>query len=232
MAHFLQGPACTLGAASYRGRVQVLQDGPLLPTAPIAANGDHNNGSGSGSDSDSEDGGQLELEGRLLSGAALMMNEFVFFHPPSKTLICADSFYGGYEVAEKPSWFARIWFKLTKRGSFRSARLPIYRTSRVPSHGSVDELINCSTKLCKDWAFEQIVGAHGSSAFTAARLDNANRINESLKDWTGASTVRALFLECWTEGLAVLQTAEGAVAAPAAKKHKAEAHAHEGGCPC
>lgn len=45
-----------------------------------------------------EDGSALfngHLDARLLRGAPQDMNEFVFFHPASKTLIASDAFYGG-----------------------------------------------------------------------------------------------------------------------------------------
>ena len=80
------------------------------------------------------------LTGHHLAGAPLCLNEYLFFHAASGTLLASDSFYGGYADAETPTWFARLWFKLTKYGSFRAARLPVYRTSRVLSHGS--EVIN------------------------------------------------------------------------------------------
>ena len=44
----------------------------------------------------------------------LSLNEFVFFHKESGTLVASDSFYGGYTEKEVPTWFARLWFKLTK----------------------------------------------------------------------------------------------------------------------
>ena len=67
------------------------------------------------------------LLGSLLEGAPLCLNEYLFFHPASGTLLASDSFYGGYTGSETPTWFARLWFKLTKAGSFRAARLPVYR---------------------------------------------------------------------------------------------------------
>ena len=67
------------------------------------------------------------LSGRLLEGAPLALNEFMFYHKASGTLIASDSFYGGYSPQECPSWFARLWFKLTRDGSFRRCRLPMYR---------------------------------------------------------------------------------------------------------
>ena len=57
----------------------------------------------------------------------LSLNEFLFYHGASSTLVASDSFYGGYQKDETPTWFARLWFKLTRGGSFRTTRLPIYR---------------------------------------------------------------------------------------------------------
>lgn len=70
---------------------------------------------------------EMGLIGRHLQGAPLNLNEYLFYHDTSGTMIASDSFYGGYAAEETPSWFARLWFKLTRRGSFRTARLPIYR---------------------------------------------------------------------------------------------------------
>merc|ERR1712172_347238 len=98
-----------------------------------------------------------------------------FYHGASSTLVASDSFYGGYHEDETPSWFARLWFKLTRGGSFRKTRLPIYRTIRVVSHG-------CPATLLK------------STAQTLQGLGPVNRIprHGSLKD---------LFLHCWRVGL-------------------------------
>merc|ERR1712012_68118 len=98
------------------------------------------------------------LTGHLVQGAPLSLNEFLFYHGASSTLVASDSFYGGYEKEETPSWFARLWFKLTRGGSFRVARLPIYRTSRVVSHGSPSTLLHETAQLCK--ALGQSTGSH------------------------------------------------------------------------
>ena len=71
------------------------------------------------------------LTGHMLEGAPLSLNEFLFYHGASSTLVASDSFYGGYEADETPSWFARLWFKLTRGGSFRKTRLPIYRCVKM-----------------------------------------------------------------------------------------------------
>ena len=76
------------------------------------------------------------FKARLLEGAPLNMNEFLFFHRPSSTLIASDAFYGGHTDPET-TWFQRLWFKLTKAGSFRACRLPVYRTVRVKTDGCV-----------------------------------------------------------------------------------------------
>jgi len=95
------------------------------------------------------------------------MNEILFFHEASKTLITSDGAYTGYDAEappnQQPSWFARLWFKLTKpSGSFRRPEMPVYRTMRVQSHGDPLALRESVLGICKDWDFEQIVGAHGS----------------------------------------------------------------------
>lgn len=101
------------------------------------------------------------LVGSLLEGAPLSLNEFLFYHRDSGTLVASDTFYGGYVREERPTWFARLWFKLTRDGSFRDARLPIYRseelnlevfrlilrTSRVLSHGDREMVLESASRV-------------------------------------------------------------------------------------
>jgi len=137
------------------------------------------------------------LHGKLLKGAPLSLNEFLFFHPVSGTLIASDSFYGGYADAETPTWFARLWFKLTKSGSFRAARLPIYRTSRVLSHGDQEQLMESAKEILEEWDVDQITFAHGTSPF------NKERKVEALGGHTvpTESSVSDVYLDCWRLGL-------------------------------
>ena len=137
---------------------------------------------------------KIGLEGKLLKGAPLSLNEFLFFHPVSGTLIASDSFYGGYSNAETPTWFARLWFKLTKAGSFRAARLPIeYRTSRVISHGDQEQLIESVTQILGEWDVNQIAFAHGTSPFNKERKMEASPSSQS--------SVADVYLDCWKIGL-------------------------------
>jgi hypothetical protein len=118
------------------------------------------------------------IQQRLLHGAALYMNEFVFYHEPSQTIIAADSYYGGYTQLEQPDWFGRIWFKCTK-GSFMKPRLPIYRTARVLSHGDIDSLLaslqnptllGCPGGMLHEWSqkgIRAIIYAHGTDFWPA-----------------------------------------------------------------
>jgi len=132
------------------------------------------------------------LSARLLHGAPLSLNEFVFFHKESGTLVASDSFYGGYTEKEVPTWFARLWFKLTKAGSFRTARLSVYRTARVQSHGSAARLLDCVAGWLTTWQVEQIIFAHGSSPYTAARLP------------ADTPSPGQMYLACWQDGLAAI----------------------------
>ncbi|CAL4059715.1 unnamed protein product [Meganyctiphanes norvegica] len=141
------------------------------------------------------------LEARLLRGAPLNLNEYVFFHKLSGTLITADSFYGGYVDDEIPTWFARIWFKLTKDGSFRLPRLPIYRTSRVLSHGNSDELFDSVEDMVRDWDIKIIIFAHGTSPFDQGRIMSNSENGGELND----NAVGELFVNCWRDGLAALE---------------------------
>jgi len=137
------------------------------------------------------------LRGKLLKGAPLSLNEFLFFHSDSGTLIASDSFYGGYADAETPTWFARLWFKLTKSGSFRAARLPIYRTSRVVSHGDQEQLIESAKEILEEWDVNQITFAHGTSPFDKERKCEAMIENES--------SVSDVYLDCWKNGLKAIK---------------------------
>ena len=103
-----------------------------------------------------------DIEQLLFRGAPLNMNETLFYHKPSRSLIVDDAFYGGYSACCKTSWFARAWFKATKNGSFRSAELPIYRTSRVHTHGDV-RLLAEDLERVAGWDFEQVLYTHGAS---------------------------------------------------------------------
>ena len=137
-----------------------------------------------------------ELSFRLLEGAPLSLNEMLFFHRPSGSLIASDSFYGGYAVGETPTWFARFWFKLTKSGSFRGHRLPVYRTARAVSHGEPIKLLKCIQEMNEEWEYNQIVFAHGTSPFTAERM-TVN--NAEVKD--APTTVPEQYEACWQAGM-------------------------------
>jgi len=137
------------------------------------------------------------LHGKLLRGAPLSLNEFLFFHSDSGTLIASDSFYGGYADAETPTWFARLWFKLTKSGSFRAARLPIYRTSRVISHGDQEQLIESAKEILEEWDVNQITFAHGTSPFDQDRKCEAMIGSDS--------SVSDVYLDCWKNGLKAIK---------------------------
>jgi len=127
-------------------------------------------------------GGQLVYS--LLKGAPLMLNEVVFFHKKSSTLIVADAFYSGHccthygqeesrsragnpggqsrfeDLPAPPNTFTRIWFKMTK-DHWCSPQLPSYRTTRVISNGSPEVLISCIKSIVKAWAPTQMICAHG-----------------------------------------------------------------------
>ena len=130
------------------------------------------------------------LTGVKLEGAPLALNEFLFYHKESKTLLASDSFYGGYTDDEVPSWFARLWFKLNKYGSFRAARLPIYRTTRVLTHGDETVLLKCVRDMLAAWDIGQITFSHGTSPFNAERVKGSGH------------SVGDMYMECWRTGLA------------------------------
>jgi len=125
-----------------------------------------------------EDKGSLfdgQLPYSLLKGAPLMLNEVVFFHKKSSTLIVADAFYSGHNYGpghacngmikhepelNPPNVFTRIWFKLTK-DHWCSSQLPSYRTTRVLSNGNPEVLISCIRSIIHDWAPKKMICAHG-----------------------------------------------------------------------
>ena len=125
------------------------------------------------------------------------LNEMLLHHAPSGTLITSDSFYGGFGSGETPTWFARFWFKLTKAGSFRGHRLPVYRTSRAVSDGDPTQLLECVHAMNMDWKYRQIVFAHGTSPYTAERLALNNAAVEG-----AATTVPEQYEACWRDGMA------------------------------
>jgi len=140
-----------------------------------------------------------ELQFRLLEGNPLSLNEMLLYHTPSETLIATDSFYGGYGGGETPTWFARFWFKLTKAGSFRGHRLPVYRTARAVSDGDPAKLLECVQEMNRGWEYRQIVFAHGTSPYTAERLALNNAGAKG-----AATTVPAQYEACWRDGLAAV----------------------------
>ena len=105
----------------------------------------------------------------MFLGAPLMLNEIVFFHTKSSTLIVADAFYSGHccthygqtnpkpenqsNLEKKsevmpPNAFTRIWFKMTK-DHWCSPQLPSYRTTRVLSNGNPEVLLSCIKSIIK-----------------------------------------------------------------------------------
>ena len=98
-----------------------------------------------------------------------MLNEIVFYHATSSTLIVADAYYTGYchqnQNRKPPSPFTRIWFKMTK-DHWSSAQLPIYRTARVLSNGKPDLLLTTLRSISEEWEPKQMVCAHGDRVVT------------------------------------------------------------------
>lgn len=126
-----------------------------------------------------------QLEYRLLEGAPLMvtpylqppdfqlnifqLNEIVFLHRPSSTLLVADAYYSGHCCPagdtlklSPPNPFTRIWFKMTKN-HWASSQLPSYRTSRVINNGSPQQVVSCLTSIVSDWSPVRMVSAHGDT---------------------------------------------------------------------
>ena len=141
------------------------------------------------------------LQVRLLQGAPFALNEVLFFHEESNTLIATDSFYGGYTKNDTPSWFSRLWFKLTKQGSFQACRLPIYRTCRVLSHGDPEKLLDCIDKINASWNYDQIVFAHGTSPFTFSQISERLIPNEESFRNVDLKNIGDLYKSCWKVGL-------------------------------
>ena len=133
-----------------------------------------------------------------------MLNEIVFLHRPTSTLLVADAYYSGhccYNVdkvkVSPPNPFTRIWFKMTKK-HWASSQLPSYRTSRleeemfcfinthttflsflrVMSSGEPEVLVSCIRDLVQAWSPVRMISAHGDTV-TESRPGQ-----ELLRAWT------------------------------------------------
>lgn len=172
------------------------------------------------------------LSAKLLQGAPLGMNEVLFYHPLSRSLIASDAFYGGFGSFLDATWFEKIWFHMTRRGAtLARPKLPIYRTIRVLTHGSPKTLLDCITSYlheCNGQSSEgikQIIYAHGDSGncpFDGQLLAKRRHLLKPLSDTIPKSmmdkipfdhsalhrtnelpeTVSELFAHLWVEGLA------------------------------
>lgn len=98
------------------------------------------------------------LETAFVEGT--MLNETVFFHPPSRSLIVADMIEN-FDTSDH--WPTRAYLKLSgihgKTGLSRGLR-PFYRDRRA-ARRSVDQML--------DWDFDRIVLAHGDVIEGGAR---------------------------------------------------------------
>lgn len=101
---------------------------------------------------------QSDLETTFLDGT--IMNETVFFHRPSRSLIAAD-LIENFRTSDH--WPTRTYLKLAgvhgKPGVSRALR-PIYR-DRKRSRRSIDQIL--------DWDFDRIVLPHGDIIETGGR---------------------------------------------------------------
>ena len=125
-----------------------------------------------------------QLEYRLLEGAPLMLNEIVFLHRSSSTLLVADAYYSGHCCSSvdnlkvnPPNPFTRIWFKMTKK-HWASSQLPSYRTSRVVTSGEPEVLVSCIRDLVRDWSPLRMISAHGDTVL------ESRPGQELLRAWT------------------------------------------------
>ena len=98
-----------------------------------------------------------------------MLNEIVFLHRSSSTLLVADAYYSGHCCSSvdnlkvtPPNPFTRIWFKMTKN-HWASSQLPSYRTSRVINNGEPQLLLSCLQSLVSEWRPLRMVSAHGDT---------------------------------------------------------------------
>ena len=97
------------------------------------------------------------------------LNEIVFLHRASSTLVVADAYYSGHccQAGDRlklcpPNPFTRIWFKMTKN-HWASSQLPSYRTSRVINNGEPQLLLSCLQSLVSEWRPLRMVSAHGDT---------------------------------------------------------------------
>ena len=148
-----------------------------------------------------------------LLGAGIGLNEYMFYHHISHTLLVSDTFYGGFHshVADSnsefsyngPTWFERVWFKYNKNGSFQKAALPQYRTAPERIH-SASSLLDTAEAFVKNKDISQIIYAHGNKCpYTKDDLENEKFLKEISSGYPVKipSTLNELFVYCWKVGL-------------------------------
>jgi hypothetical protein len=107
--------------------------------------------------------GQLE---QVVFGAAPLMNEVVFFHPPTRTLILTDLAFN--IVRPAVSRRARLFFTLVGARGFTPHRgVKLITRDRVAARRTIDRILQ--------WDFDRVTVTHGDvlesggrAAFTAA----------------------------------------------------------------
>jgi hypothetical protein len=97
---------------------------------------------------------------------AEMTNEYVLLHEPSRYMACTDLFHGPYSDYDPlNTWMCRIFFKLTRRGHYKSATiLPSFREYEIAHNGSMDAVRRSIEELIawRGSGFEGILFSHGT----------------------------------------------------------------------
>ena len=147
-----------------------------------------------------------------LEGAGIGLNEYMFYHSISNTLLLADSFYGGFHSHSSnskndfpggPTWFERVWFKYNKEGSFQKAALPQYRTAPERIH-CASSVLDSAEAFVDNKEIKQIIYSHGNKCpYTIDDLENEiypedTSLSHPVKRPTN---LNELFVFCWKVGL-------------------------------
>ena len=153
------------------------------------------------------------LQAAPLEGAGIGLNEYMFYHHLSNTLLLCDSFYGGFHSSTSyslsnnpcigPTWFERVWFKYNKQGSFQKAALPQYRTAPERIH-CASSVLNSAEAFVENKDIKQIIYAHGNKCpYTKHDLENEQLHKDMALDFPiqRPTNLNELFVHCWKVGL-------------------------------
>jgi len=105
------------------------------------------------------EGNQLspDLDQLLLDGAESNMNEVLFYHRPTKSLLTGDGWYSGGELIKEMNPYFRVFLK-QHRGGWKQPKVCLYRYCSVTDQ---EKFLASLKRIVTEWDFEQILSAHG-----------------------------------------------------------------------